>query len=571
MLSKGIFFAASCYLLVCCGRTSAEAILLNGYADLPNDNGVNYLSEYARAQKLKSPADRPAQLQAYLASAFRDVAKAPACSEAACAEAAIRALSGSDRSRLFSYAAFHLADLAARDNQTAAALALLQHISNPPDSLQRKVSLLKSRLLQLGGQAAQSAQLFREHLEKFKDGESLYLAADAFDRAGDKSAALATAIQGLEHPEADFAFAQNGLHIRNLLGQGIYSMSAPVTRIHLMEALRVAKDKASAHKLFSGLVNQKLSKHDRDLFVHYGSRLMIEKGDARAVQNLLASASGDFYGESGEKAALDVCERLLKKKQYAAVNHFFATAPATKSKLQCQLRQAQRSSDYSAKARGIAAEYITSFDAESTLAERIFLRSCLPDRSKSRSGVDIPCLEELKRITAGKVTGAGARYFLARHFDTVGNAGEVKALVTEIATQYADDYYFYRLIENPLVLQKQLIAAPASGNERSALLTATLISADLAQARGIEVLSDLRKFSERAQKRQKKLDGQLVTATLLFAADSRDEARELLRNPEKLMVYENLVVVGQGVWQERHCPVWGEAMAARTETTTVSL
>jgi hypothetical protein len=44
-------------------------------------------------------------------------------------------------------------------------------------------------------------------------------------------------------------------------------------------------------------------------------------------------------------------------------------------------------------------------------------------------------------------------------------------LLTEIATQYADDYYFYRLIENPLVLQKQLIAAPASGLARSAGLT----------------------------------------------------------------------------------------------------
>lgn len=545
MLSKGILFAASCYLLVCCGRTSAEANLLLEYADLPGGQGVNYLSEYARAQRLKSPADRPLQQQAYLASAFRDAAKAPSCADAACAEAAIRALSGSERSKLADYAAFHLADLAARDNQTAIALSLLQQISNPPDSLQRKVSLLKGRLLQLGGQAPQSAQLFREHLEKFKDGESLYLAADAFDRAGDKSAALATAIQGLEHPESDFAFAQNGLHIRNLLGQRTYTLNPAAARIRLMEALRVAKDKASALKLFSGLADQKLSRDDRDLFVHYGARLMIDKGDARRVEALLGSASADFYGEAGEKAALDVCERLLKKKQYAAVKHFFTTTPATKSKLQCQLRQAQRSSDYSEKARAIAAEYISSFDAESTLAERIFLRSCLPDRSKSRSGVDIPCLEELRRITAGKVLGAGARYFLARHFDAAGDAAQVKTLVTEIATHYADDYYFYRLIENPLALQKQLVAASASGNERSALLTATLISADLSKARGIEVVSDLRKFTERTQKRQKKLDGPLVTAALLFAADSRDEARELLRNPERLMVYENLVVVGQ--------------------------
>ena len=545
MLSKGILVAASCYLLVCCGRTAADSELLMKYADIPGGRGANYLGEYARAQKLKAPADRQSQLSAYLASAYRDASKAPACADIACAGNALGSLSSSDRSKLFVFAAYHLADIAARENQAAVALGLLAQVADAPESLRRKVSLLKGRQLQLAGQAEQSASHFRDHLEKFKDGESLYLAADAFDHAGDKKTALATAIQGLEHPESDFAFAQNGLHIRNLLGQGIYSLTPLTARIRLMEALRVAKDKASAHKIFATLANLKLRDDDHNLFMHYGLRLVIDKGDARAIAGLLASAGSDFFGDKNEKAGLDVCERLLKKKQFAAVSRFFTTTPATKTRLQCQLRLAQRSSDYSEKSRAIAAEYISSFDAESTLAERLFLRSCLPDRSKSRTGVDIPCLEELRRITSGKVIGAGARYFLLRHFDATGDADQVKTLVNDIATNYADDYYFYRLIEKPLALQKQLLASHPSGNDRNTILATALISADLSGARNIANPDNLVSFSERIYNRQKKLDENLVTATLLFAADSRDEARELLRNPERLMVYENLVVVGQ--------------------------
>lgn len=545
MFSRGILFAGSCYLLVCCGPRSAQEDLLATYAGIGSAKGSSYLTEYARAQKLKAPAEKQARQQAYLASAFRETGKTPTCSDANCIETSISALGASDRSKLFDYAVFHLADGALRDNQIADALGILRHLSDPPESLQRKTSLLKGRLLQLSGQAAEAAQHFRQHLEKFKDGESLYLAADAFDRADDKRTALATAIMGLEHPEADFAFAQNGLHIRNLLGQAIYTQNPVAVRIRLMEALRVAKDKASAAKLFQSLVGIQHGDSDLRLFVHYGARLMLDKGDARAAKLLLASAGAGFFEDENEKAALDVCERLIKKKQFALVRQFFSTAPDTKTKLQCQLRLAQRSSDYSVAMRRLAGGYIASFDAESTLAERIYLRSCLPDRSQHRSEVDIACLEELRRITAGKSLGAGARYFLARHFDAAGDADSVKMLLTEIATQYADDYYFYRLIENPLVLQKQIAAGLAAGGDRATLLTSALFHADLALARNIEVTGAFTSFAARTLKRQKKLDGALVTAALLFAADSRDEARELLRNPEKLLVYENLVVVGQ--------------------------
>lgn len=76
----------------------------------------------------------------------------------------------------------------------------------------------------------------------------------------------------LERPEADSPFSLSGVLVRNILGQGIYSMENTLARIRLMEALRIAKDRASALKLFQSVLKQKLSNAAALLFIHYGSR-----------------------------------------------------------------------------------------------------------------------------------------------------------------------------------------------------------------------------------------------------------------------------------------------------------
>ncbi len=550
MLSKGFVLAILSYLLVCCGRPSAQEEQLARFARLKSTQGENYLTHYARALRLKAATEHQARQREFFVSAYRDAAAAPECADLACAEAALRALGASERSGLFAYAVYHLAEAAMRDNQFAEALLILKLAGEAPAALERKISLLKGRLLQFtvpagSEEAAQRAEHFRAHASKFKDGESLYLVAEGLDRSGDKQGALAHAILGLEHPEVDFSFSQSGILVRNLLGQRIYSLTPELTRVRLMEALRVAKDRASAQKLYQTLVHARISGDDRRLFVQYASRLLIDKGDFRSLGATLTGGGKDFFEDSNEKAALDVCERLLKKKQYPVIRQFFQSAGSGKAKLQCQLRLAQRTSDYSVAVRRVAAEYITAFDFESTLAERIFLRSCLPDKIAKRRDTDIACLEELRQITASKPIGAGARYFLARHFDAAGDAASVRLLLSEIANDYADDYYFYRLIDKPLVMQAQLAASATSGSDRAARLTDALFSADISRAHGMPELPVLTDFAKQTAKKLKDPDDALATAALLFAADSRDEARELLRNPEKLQVYQNLVVLGQ--------------------------
>lgn len=549
MRSKGFVLAMLGYLSVCCGRPSAQEEQLAKFAHLKTLQGENYLMQYARALKLKAAPDRQARQRAFFASAFRDAAVAPECPDMICVEAALRALSSAERSGLFAYAVYHISELAMRNNQFVEALALLNLLGDAPAALNRKVSLLKGRLLQFtnpagSDAAAATADHFRAHASKYPDGESLYHVAEGLDRAGDKQGALTNALLALEHPEVDFSFSQSGLLIRNLLGQRIYNLTPTLARVRLMEALRVAKDRASAQKLYQSLAHAKLSDGESILFAQYAARLLIDKGDYRNLAAALAKAGKDFFEDRNEKGALDVCERLLKKKQYALVQAYFATAGSSKAKLQCQLRLSQRKSEYVDAARRVAADYITSIDSESTLAERIFLRTCLPDKAAKRTSVDKACLEELRRITAGSPLGAGARYFLARHFDEAGDSASVKVLLNEIATDYADDYYFYRLIEKPLASQAQLALSMPSGKDRASRLADALFHGDISRARDMPELPALTALANKTAKQLKDPDAALVPAMLLFAADSRDEARELLRNSEKLQVYQNLVVLG---------------------------
>lgn len=548
-------------LVVHC-RSSGSADLTR-YAGKGANSENGYLTFYAQGQKLSARTQATGKLRAYLLSAMREPDLRLTCSTWDCVASALSATRGSDRSPLYSYAAYHLAAFAEQQNYPREASAIIALVDETAQPLARRVSLLRGRLLLLTAAPAPArAEHWQKHADKFTDPESLYLAAHGLDMAGEKRGAIELAWRALEKPEADFPFAQSGLLLRNLLGQAIYTQPSAMQRIRLMEALRVAKDRASAVKLWQALSHEKLSGKEQLLFTQYAARLLTDKGNFAELTRTVAGAGAEFLAAENEKPALDICERLLKKKQFAAVRHLFPLEPATKAAYQCRLRLAQRSSDYSPAARALAARYMTEFDSESTLAERIFLRSCLPAVGTHHESWDITCLEELRSVTAQKNLGAGARYFLARHFDSAGDTVKVRELLGELAQNYSDDYYFYRLMERPLSAQKAWAQSYRSDGTRLGHLLEVLLTGDVARARSLPEMAQLKTFENDIAKLSGRLDDDRLLALLLLAADSRDEMRELLRSEEKPEIYKVLAALG-AVAQKPDMALYGAKMLVR--------
>lgn len=544
MLKFRLLLAFFLVLVTCCRSGGSAGFARYAGEGAAGENG--YITFYSQGLKLRAKTQQPGKLRAFLLAAMATPDLALACAAWDCAAPTLKTLSSAQRSPLFGYALWHLADLATQQNHSGEALDLLALVDGDlPQPFGRKISLLRGRLLQLThAPAADAARHWQRHAEKFADAESLYLAANGLDQAGEKKAAQELAWRALEKPEADFPFAQSGILLRNLLGQGVYAAGDDRQRIRLMEALRVAKDRQTALRLYQKLASAKFSDEDKLLFTQYSARLLAEKGDFAALAKIVAAAGAEFFSEANEKPALDICERLLKKKQFGLVAALYPKNPPTKAGLQCRLRQAQRSSDYSPAARALAAQYLTDFDAESTLAERIFLRSCLPVGKHGRGRVDADCLEELRRTTQGKPTGAGARYFLARHYDAAGATEHVRTLLSEIAANYSDDYYFYRLTERPLKAQKVWAAEFSANNTREGKLLAALLTTDLFRAKDLGENPQLAGLMGEVTKLGGDLDHNRRMALLLLAADSRDEMRELLRGEEKPQIYKTLIALG---------------------------
>jgi len=535
------YFAALLLLIFACHRTTASEDLLRKYAGVAHDEADTYIYFYAQGQKLNVKTQLPGKMRAYFLSTMAKPDLKNSCAEWDCFLNSIKAIEHKSRSPLYAYAIYHLADLAEKQNQFQHALQLIALITEMPDALERKVSLLKGRVLQFTS-ANDAAPHMRAHAKKFADAESLYFAAAALERARDNDGALALALRVLEKPEADAPFAQSGLLIRSILHQKIYAIGDTMQRIRLMEALRVAKDRASAQKLFDTLRSAKLSSDEALLFVQYGTRLMVDIGNFNQVGEIISAHGNEYLADANEKAALDSCERLLKKKQYVQVEALYALTPPTKARLQCRLRLAQRTGNFEPANQKIARDYIVNFDAESTLAERVFLRSCLP-KGKEKT-IALECLEELRAITAGKPIGAGARYYLAREYDAANQVDKVRVLLTEIATHYNDDYYFYRLIERPLGAQKAWSAEYQGGQSREDKILGSLLAADIARAKDITVTGALKDADEEIQKQSRDLSPKEQMALRLIAADGRDEARELLRGDEKIKIYKALIAIG---------------------------
>ena len=532
-----------CALCVACRKSSANSEALTRYAKTDASDSNSFIAFYAQGLKLNPKTQAAGKMRAYFLSAMLSPDLKNPCAAWDCIVSGIQALETKQRSGLYGYALYHLADFASSQGSHAEAAALLSIATNAQPALERKTSLLRGRVLQFMNSPEVAAH-FRKHAEKFTDAESLYFAAAALERAGDKQAALELALRALEKPEADSPFSLSGVLVRNILGQGIYTMENTLVRIRLMEALRIAKDHASALKLFQSVLKQKLSNAEALLFMHYGARLLIDRNDFISVKNIFTINAIDFLADGNDKPALDICERLLKKKQFALAEMLYAINPPTKARLQCQLRSAQRTGQYHSGVQKIAAAYISDFDGESTLAERIFLRTCLPATKAATGSFSAACLEDLRGVTRGKPTGAAARYFLERHYDQTGEKDKAFDLIKEIAAGYADDFYFYRLIEKPLGMQKEQAAAFKPGSSRDDKLTDALLHADISRARDIAPVGTLVDLEKDVHKVLQNLDELRQTALLLFAADSRDEARELMRGDEKATVYKNLVALG---------------------------
>ncbi len=532
-----------CALCFACRKSSANSEALARYAKINATDSNSFIAFYAQGLKLSARTQAAGKMRAYFLSAMLSPDLNNPCAAWDCIVSGMQAIDTKQRSPLYGYALYHLADFATGQGSYAEAAALLATAASMPPALERKTSLLRGRVLQFL-QSPEVAAHFRRHAEKFTDAESLYFSAAALERAGDKQAALELALRVLDKPEADSPFSLSGVLVRNILGQRVYAMENTVARIRLMEALRIAKDRASALKLFQSVLKQKLSNAESLLFMHYGARLLIDRNDFISVKNIFTVNARDFLADGNDKAALDICERLLKKKQYALAEMLYAVNPPTKARLQCQLRSAQRSGKVHSGVQKIASTYITDFDGESTLAERIFLRTCLPASKAATGSFSAACLEDLRSVTRGKPTGAGARYFLARHYDATGEKDKAFELIREIAAGYADDFYFYRLIEKPLSVQKERAPGFRAGNSREEKLTDALLSADIGRARDIAPLGALVDLGKDVHKVLQNLDELRQVALLLFAADSRDEARELMRGDEKVNVYKNLIALG---------------------------
>lgn len=533
----------TCTLVAHCRSSGGADLVRYAGPGAADENG--YLYFYSQGQKLSSKTQSVGKLRAYLFAAMRTPELKLTCAAWECAPKTLADLGKKDRSPLYNYAAYHLAELAEAQGALSEALALIGAIADAPVPLARKVSLLTGKLLLL---TAAEPQLrvghWRSHADKYPDAESLYFAAHGLDHAGDKSGAEAMAWRALEKPEMDFPFAQSGLLLRNLLNREIYTRPTVMQRIRLMESLRVAKDRASAFKLWQSLNNVKLFGEERLLYVHYAARLLADKGNFGGLAEIVQSAGADFFSTANEKAALDICERLLKKKQFTLVKELFPLEPASKPALQCRLRLFQRSSHYTAAVRPVAVRYLTEFDKESTLAERIFLRSCLPGVGTHRERWDITCLEELRRATADTPLGAGARYFLARHYDSVNDKTKVRELIAELATRHSDDYYFYRLMERPLKTQKEWALDYRADGTRAGYLLEVLLHGDVNRARHLPAMMELKAFEQEIFRLAESLDDHRRLALLLLAADSRDEMRELLRSEERPQVYKTLAALG---------------------------
>ncbi|HRP68752.1 MAG TPA: lytic transglycosylase domain-containing protein [Turneriella sp.] len=523
--------------------------LLDYYARIDTAKKPTYLTYYATAQKLPTSATVGDKIRAYHGAALLQADANTLCREWDCVSQAFDATKEKNRSALFSYAAFHLAELATSDAMFNTALTLLSHTDDAPEALARKISLLKGKILQQS-QTALVKEHYHKHIEKFNDAESLYFAAAAFEKQHDITETLKIAFRVLEKPEADFPFSQSGILIRNILHRKIYELPNNTQRIRLMEALRVAKDKASAKKLYETLDNIELSKEDSQLFTYYASRLLVGASQFQEAARLLQRNNALFFTNDNDKAVLDICERFLKKKQFNTVEDLFTLKNGTKGSVQCLLRSRERQGQYDATTRAIAKTYIENFDSESTLAERLFLRSCLPNTPKHSEEISLSCLEELRGVTSPKsddekpLLGASARYYLAREYDRQGALDKARVLLIEIGKHYNDDFYFYRLLENPLRAQSTLLHENESLNERNIKIFTALQKHDLSAARGIKINSTLTDIEEAVKERMQNLTDTEKIALLLFAADSRSEARELIRSDNKLDVYRSLMALG---------------------------
>lgn len=535
-------FAIAALCISCRSSGSAELARYAG-AGAAENNG--YLEFYARAPRLSAQTQIAGKIRAYMFAAMQTPDLRAACGQWDCLPQQLQSLSAAQRSPLFGYAAFHLAELAASQSHPAQALQLLALIEEAPQALKRRASLLRGKLLPIAGAAVQDQVAhWEKHAAQFEDAESLYFAAHGFDMAGQKAQAQALAWKALEKPEADFPFSQSGILLRNMLGPAMFSSPTTAEKIRLMEALRVGKDRVTATRLMEHLHALPMADNEALLFAHYRARLQADKGDFSGLLNTLAPMMQRLLQPEHEKAALDICERLLKKKQYKPVARLFSSAQPGKSSLQCRLRLAQRTSDYSPAARRLARDYITLFDPESTLAERIFLRSCLPSGKKQGAAWNSECLAELRTITAGKALGAGARYFLVKQYDRQNKPELVRELLAEIAANYSDDYYFFRLIEYPVAEQKRWAATFKPDASRAAQLLAVLLHGSLTQAGNLPDLTDLAALEKEIHEKAGRFDGDQKMALLLLAAESREEMRELLRGEERPQIYSTLAALG---------------------------
>lgn len=539
------------YLFVACKRPAAvtpaalgaSADLLNRYAKADAADPNSYLTFYSQGLKLSEKSQLPGKMRAFFLAAMLEPDLKNPCAEWPCILAGLKELKEKHRSPLFAYALYHLGLLAEKQNLFNEGSQLLAIETTALPAIERRLGLLKGRLLQFTN-SGETAAHFRAHAGKFNDAESLYFSAAALERTGDKQAALDIALKVLDKPEADSPFSQSGLIVRNILNKGIYTLADTNQRIRLMEALRVAKDKQSALKLFDTLKPLKLKGQEALLFTHYGARLMLDQNNLAGAANLINAYAADFLGEGNDKPALDICERLLKKKQFGLAASLFAVNPPSKSRLQCQLRRVQREGKLDAAARKIAAQYIRDFDNDSTLAERVFLRSCLPETKSKRGEISTSCLEELREVTQGKSVGAGARYYLAREYDRANQTEKVRVLLGELAGDYNDDFYFFRLLEKPLKTQKEFAAALPSNKDRNGKILSALVHADLSLAQDVEINGSLKDLEKEVKDLGKDLDAARQMALLLFAADSRDEARELMRGDDKTQIHKNLIALG---------------------------
>ncbi len=119
------FLLVLCSLFVACKGSGAVDGLLTRYAKADAGDTNGYIAFYAQGLKLNPKTQLPGKMRAFFLAAMLEPDLKNPCAQWDCILSGVKGLKENRRSPLFPYAAYHLADLAEKQNLFNEALQIL--------------------------------------------------------------------------------------------------------------------------------------------------------------------------------------------------------------------------------------------------------------------------------------------------------------------------------------------------------------------------------------------------------------------------------------------------------------